>query len=63
MYNVQHNVPKHKPRDVKQIWQPKTKTKLTSKKCVTNSQQNTPYKNCSYDNANIAEKLYFRSSD
>ena len=42
----------------------KTKTKLTSIKCVTNPQDNTPdEKLYGYDNANIAEELNFCSSE
>ena len=42
----------------------KTKTKLTSIKCVTNPQHNTPDKKLySYDNANIAEELNLCSSE
>ena len=35
---------KHRPHNVRQIWQSKTKTKRTSIKCVTNTQHNTPDK-------------------
>ena len=53
---------KHRPRNVKKIRQPKTKTKLASIKCVTNPQHNTADKT-SYGNANIAEELYSCSSE
>ena len=36
--------PKHRPGNVKKIWQLKTKTKLTSIKSITNPQHNTPDK-------------------
>ena len=35
---------KHRPHNVRYIWQTKTKTKLTSIECVSNPQHNTPDK-------------------
>ena len=50
---------KHRLHNVRKIWQPNTKTKLTSIKCVINPQHNTPEKTVAM--AMLTQKKNFTS--